>query len=253
MWSKLLFVLVEQVLGDILEEVRGGFNWHRFKRLGSLEQMHRYAKYHLKVLGEGSARKVYLLSSGKVLKIAADPATTYHLPSPRGLAQNRAEVDLFTDPKTGPIVAKVLDAHDDFYWIVMELAKEITDEEELIEAVGVSVQLLDDITTEMNVEDGVSVWLDRQINFGGFDPDDSELTDEELIDAALISHYGFTDPEEAESTLEKNPFLLGVEALINQGVAGDLNVLEHYGITSEGRVVVFDYGFTDAVKPLYWS
>jgi len=52
---------------------------------------------------------------------------------------------------------------------------------------------------------------------------------------------------------KRNPFLLRIIALMERGlVSGDLTPTKHYGVTSDGRVVIFDYGLsTETHKRFY--
>lgn len=68
-----------------------------------------YASLNLEELGKGSSRIVYLLSAKKVLKIALNV---------KGIAQNEAEIDIYTNPKTKAIIAKIFDYDVDYKYII---------------------------------------------------------------------------------------------------------------------------------------
>jgi DNA-binding phage protein len=54
--------------------------------------------------------------------------------------------------------------------------------------------------------------------------------------------------EHLESSLQQNPFVKGLEAVILSGVsAEDLTSKSQFGITADGRAVVLDYGGTNTV------
>lgn len=55
-----------------------------------------------------------MLRSKRVLKIALNK---------QGIAQNEAEINIFTNPITKPIVAKVYDYDPNFLWIISELVR----------------------------------------------------------------------------------------------------------------------------------
>lgn len=80
----------------------------------------KYCEKHLLKLGAGSGRVVFRLSDTSVLKIAKNS---------KGLAQNKAEADLFYDgyfsQKYTDMVAKVYDSATDYTWLEMELVSKI--------------------------------------------------------------------------------------------------------------------------------
>ena len=66
-------------------------------------------------IGAGSARKVYDLNNGFVMKIARNI---------RGIAQNEAEFLIFND-EYSPLLAKVYFVSDDYKYLIMRKAIEI--------------------------------------------------------------------------------------------------------------------------------
>lgn len=90
------------------------FSMNDLKKLKSVPSVIDYANSHLRFIGEGSARSVYLLSSRFVLKAARNHA---------GLGQNEAEIDVFTNPKTKPIIAKIASFDPHYKWLVSELVR----------------------------------------------------------------------------------------------------------------------------------
>lgn len=92
------------------------FNFEIFSKIASKAEMIDYADAFLEMLGQGSSRITYLLSSRYVLKIAKNPA---------GLAQNRVEIATSTDPNVKHIIAAVHRSASDGMWIVSDLVREI--------------------------------------------------------------------------------------------------------------------------------
>ena len=103
-------------MGEIRVTGNKHFDIREFRKLFSEKQAYEYAMARLQFLGKGSSRAVFLYDSGKVLKIA------YGMRS-AGKAQNKAEVDVFSNPLAKPVVAKVFDYDRDFHWIISELVK----------------------------------------------------------------------------------------------------------------------------------
>lgn len=84
---------------------RSSFDFNEFRNIKNTQKRLAYAENKLEDMGEGSSRKVFLLSSKKVLKIATNNL---------GYAQNEGEVEIYTNPSTKPIVAQVYD-HDPIF------------------------------------------------------------------------------------------------------------------------------------------
>lgn len=73
-------------------------------------------------IGAGSARKVYDLNNGFVMKIARNI---------RGIAQNEAEFLIFND-EYSPLLAKVYFVSDDYKYLIMRKADPIKNEKEFL-------------------------------------------------------------------------------------------------------------------------
>lgn len=83
--------------------------------------MMEYAENRLKSLGEGSSRRVFLLSSRFVLKIAKDDF---------GISQNEEEAKASRDPKVNHVLAKVQSSDAKNMWLVSELVRPVKDDAE---------------------------------------------------------------------------------------------------------------------------
>lgn len=176
------------------------FDFKKFRSLDNIEFMRGYADSFLQVLGEGSSRVAYALSSNKVLKIALNG---------KGVDQNIAELDVFTNPATKPMVAKVQDYDPEYRWIIADSVRIFNSEEEFEKETGV--------------------------NFKEFVED---------IKQSLIRKQ---QPESdlAVSTLKT--------IMSSNLMLGDVARIEHWGKSSDGRVVLLDYGFTKEVWQLHYS
>jgi hypothetical protein len=172
-----------------------------------------YLKRHGTFLNSGSARRVYLVDNKSVLKWAKGA---------RGLAQNETEVDVFTNPKTKPVVAKIYDYDPKFQWLVSEIVRPITDYNEF--------QKLTGLDFEQDVADlfYVTKFPDR---LGGR---------EEFAKHPRRIHNKFF-----QSIL----YLMEDTGLLN----GDLRTIEHWGKTADGRVVLLDYGLSREVYQLHYN
>lgn len=107
------------------------FDLKKFKSLDGIQIMNSYAQQLLEKMGQGSSRAAYLLSSKYVLKIAINN---------KGLAQNEAEVDVFTNPKSKPVVAKVYASDDEFRWLISDLVNPLKNGDEFTKLTGVDFE-----------------------------------------------------------------------------------------------------------------
>ena len=162
----------------------------------------------LKYLGMGSSRAVYLLSSTKVLKLAKNEA---------GIAQNAKEVDVYTDPRTRDIVAKIYDFDDKYTFIVSELVREYS------------------YSRSMPFEDTTG------FGFG------------ELKRAVYTLLHDREISEEASDDMIK--LARSVAALIDDHDApfDEVMYLMHWGKARDGRPVILDYGLTSEIMKAHYG
>lgn len=88
----------------------------------TIAQLQEYASARLKHLGRGGARRAYLLSTRKVLKIAINE---------KGIQQNNAEIEISKNAKPDAMITKVYDySKSDSCWLICELIRPVNNEEE---------------------------------------------------------------------------------------------------------------------------
>jgi len=117
-------ILLREYVSLMIEKIRTAknskskfgerFDLKKFKALDSAHMMLVYANQYLEPLGEGSSRRAFTLSSKYALKIALNE---------KGIAQNEAELDVFTNPKTKGVVAKIYGADNENRWVISDLVK----------------------------------------------------------------------------------------------------------------------------------
>jgi len=201
----------------------GKFNMDVFKRLSSLQSKHGYAGKHLQRLGGGSSRVAYALSTNSVLKIAIVGAI--HI----GKAQNKAEIDIWTNPKTKTVAAKIFDFDGEKYtWLVMEPAQEINRStfNEILQLPPFLYQ-----NDAINVINGNTEIDEFVRNIENWNRVSTETTNN-------IREYCKNPP----------PFVVALAALIKNNKLNMSDIAaEHFGKTADGRVVLFDYGCTEEV------
>ena len=186
-----------------------------------------YAREHLKELGEGSSRAVFYLSNRYVLKLAINDA---------GYAQNEAEVEVFTNPATKPIIAKIYDFDSDYAWIISEVVRELTTAREFTEKSEVNLNNL--ITT-------IRRW-DQYLQKHFKEPDKDSM-DPVAYGHALLNY-------EATKKIISHPLFEALKSLVKSSKIDldDVQDAGHWGMTADGRLVILDYGFTRAVKDKFY-
>ena len=209
--------LLREYLSLVIEKIRsrktpGGetFDLKRFKSLKNLGDLHNYAGKYLDKLGEGSSRAAYLMSGRYALKIALNN---------KGIGQNEAELDVYTNPATKRIIAKIYAADERDMWLVSDLVKPITSEEEFEQLAGVSWK---DFSKQ--VYDGIKF----------HDVDNASDFSKAVVATAHSNH-------------------LMVGDLIDQLNSPFKSVIDHWGKTPDGRVVLLDYGFTEEVDKQHYA
>jgi hypothetical protein len=169
-----------------------------------LIQLNEYAKNFLQVLGEGSSRRAYLLSSKKVLKVAMNEF---------GLSQNLTEAENaeYTDM---PLVPQIFDKSEynppGLLWIIVELVRPIT-EAEFGTATGTPWEMF-----EYELEEYYS-----KARRGNDDDEDEEEFEADEFTKGV-----------AQFVVENNLLI------------GDVLNLDHWGITADRKPVLLDSGFS---------
>jgi LysM repeat protein len=110
-------LIIKEYIDLIVEKIysvdkKNQFKLNDLKSLNNLRDIQDYTRNKLKKLGEGTAREVYLLNTGKVLKIALDRYDT---------EQNEGEV--FASARFGDLVPSVYEWDPNYNWIITELVK----------------------------------------------------------------------------------------------------------------------------------
>lgn len=72
-----------------------------------------FLKKHLKFIGRGSGRGVFIIDNKRVLKFAYNEG---------GISQNKVEISLSNNPKYSKILAEVCQYDEEYKWIIVERA-----------------------------------------------------------------------------------------------------------------------------------
>jgi hypothetical protein len=202
------------------------FNLDEFKNLRSENEMDGYARDRLRMLGRGSSRACYALTGSKVLKIAAKFRGIES--GGAGIAQNRSEVDIYTNPKIKPICTKIFDYDPEFRWVISETVRPLSSNSEFKSMMGLDIHNFTYLA-QLVLEDGTSpkYAYDQFVDEFHLNSDDP-ITDK--------------DKEACRHVIEILSNLADTDLQYE-----DLTVIGHWGKSASGNIVLLDYGFTTGV------
>ena len=233
---------------SVLLEIRGTFKWPEFKNLQSTEQMLEYAANNLKELGRGTSRAAFLLSNRFVLKVAIPEA------GEKGTGQNRGELSVYTNPASKGMVTAIQDADQQGRWLVSEIARPLSSEEEFQKLTGVSWEQFVSILKNKNtiqddfqeLDQGIKIWSRRQQSA-------QNTGNEAAVQKAANTIQKLNLRKQNLQRMLDSEIVKGTFALMEQAnvMRGDLLFVDHWGKTADGRVVLLDYGFTKDLADLY--
>lgn len=245
------------------------FNWIEFAKLESLHDLWSYANERLDFINAGSSRRVFILSSRFVLKIAKNDA---------GKAQNQYEYQLSQDPKLAPILARVRDAHPDGLWVVSDLVRPFHDDDAGIDdfesAAGFSFHEM--FANGSNLEKRIERMLDnaemqkQRLKWlldrlkraeAANDQDEIRIADADYTEGQELLGNFLSRAEELKGQMKtlQNPKLLKYREAIEYAqeeldlAEGDTEVFEHWGKTPDGRVVFLDYGLSEGIFAKHYA
>lgn len=241
-------LLIEHAVEAAINESFRGFNFKKFKNL-SVEEKLEYAKKHLPLLGQGSSRVVFGLGAGKVLKVVR---AEDKIKQRKGFEQNKAEVELYTNPKTKPIITPIYDAADDFSWLITEPVKEFTTKADFREATGISHDQLIAVLQLMPYIKRVSSNFEEAVE-KFFNSRGSSIIATRL---GMDDNLGMDSGEQAQKKYLKiynHPITQSMLHLFEMGLhPPDVAYYKHWGKTVSGKVVLMDYGATTEILKKYY-
>lgn len=184
------------------------FDLNKFKKIDDESDRMQYALSALQQLGEGGSRTVFRLTPKYVLKIAS---------SERGKSQNATESAISEDTNYRRYLARVHSHAPDFSWVISDLVRPLQNEEEFENLFGMPFQEF-----RMAIE-GRNYWKWEGNPKWKVSGSNSPHRDE------TVGTYG--DIQNLRQ-LVKSKKLHGPE----------LQFIEHWGKTPDGRIVILDYG-----------
>lgn len=179
-----------------------------------------YAKQFLPHFGAGSARTVFPISSGKVLKIAKNN---------NGFLQNKAEIEIFFANKHNDLVTRIYDFSSDYKWVLSELVRP-TDEHSFFALSGLTEDDLENIKYFKSAEEAR-----EHAETVMSDPNETFFETEVATKILKI----LDGPKSKE-------FLPNLLSLISKNnlIPGDI-VPHHFGTTANGELRLYDYGYSE--------
>jgi hypothetical protein len=202
--------------------IRGIFNFATFKRFEDQFDAYNYACETLKFLGKGSGRVAYAYSSGKVLKLAMNE---------KGFAQNEVEISVYAQRETRNIIAKIYEHDTDMMWVLAELVRPIRDRQEFLEHICSQIVPIRFFPVTGGEYEHMPHMLDV-------------ITDILRDRRTTIDTLGI-DPAFAQS--------MRAVVLENNLDSSDIETPRAWGKTSDGRLVLLDYGFSHEVRTKHYS
>lgn len=257
---------LKETIDLLINEVLGKFNLAYFKQLSrnnvrpqsKKDQMDfmyagkshpeiEYAVQMLPELGVGSSRRTFALSGSKALKIAKNE---------KGLAQNKAEMDIFQNNPGNSVVTKVFDAAPDMKWIISEIVKPFSNEE--FEATfGVSAAtfyIVKHIFEAGPTMEAFTQNLQKYVRHLHQLKKDGEITFKHP-EGGYYKISAFIGP--LTDIVKNQKFLAWFGDLVSFAKMNDLDfgdiVPTHFGRTVDGRVILYDYGLTNAVYGAHYA
>lgn len=218
-------LLREYIDGLVLEGLRNKFDIRHFMALSDPEQIWDYVeKAGLTQLGAGTGRTVYLLSSGKVLKLARN----YD-----GQDQIKDEWEGFQHFGRSGMVTQAFAVDPEYWWIIMETVRGFQSDGQLFAETGVNddliVALAEQMSGEAPTKKGFQNFLARtKAEWKKFPP-------ERKIFGMRLAMLAGAKPAGMELLFKL--YILTVKYMVD-----DIARWDHWGKTADGRIVCLDYG-----------
>lgn len=214
--------LLREYLALVMEKIRtkkgqkgmmgDKFSLKKFKSFDNYNVELAYAQKFLDLLGQGSSRAAFMLTNKYVLKIALNA---------KGIGQNEAEVDVYTNAASKAIVAKIYDSDPNYHWIISEVVKPIKDVKEFETLAGIDWK-------------GFSDYINHALHKDNPNKGATDDTMPKFVQAVI-------------QTAHVNKLLRGDLAQQDWSHEPTKDVLDHWGKSADGRIVLLDYGYTEGV------
>jgi hypothetical protein len=219
------------------------FRMSEFRNIHGFEWAITYASRRLQLLGKGSSRAVFVYNPKKVLKIAMNQA---------GVAQNQLESKISRSGKYNEVIAGVFETDPNGLWVISELVVPFM----AIDDEGYEYQFEEEKEFRKHspidfktFQEGIAPRFENKIDF------DEEEYEQMGMGRKYPSFREFTKtgPSETVSEIQRKTKLL--RTMIKQfGLKkDDIFIRSQWGRTSDGRIVLVDYGFNAEVSKKYYT
>lgn len=214
-------IISERIRGGVPTSGRHQFKWNEFVKIAKGDDL--VEKGETPSIDERfDGAKWYAKSTGLSLLGTGGSRAVFLLNSRSvlkialnipGIKQNKQEVSVSRSAQKDIQIARVLNADDDGVWVVSQLVRPMKDDDEFVSLVGYDISEVGEILEDMKKEDDAGM------------PPKKEDCD---LGIWLIW-----------STVKAGDLALG-----------DIDFLEHWGITADGKLALLDYGFTNAMADM---
>lgn len=240
--EKYIADLTDQVVSEKTRHLDSNalkFNFEEFKKLaetGSFEKLYKYTNDRLQNLSCGSSRCAYILSSGKVLKIAY-MSSVY---------QNKGEKAAFD--KFGPeYVPQVFAFAPNYMWLVVEPSRTFSSRQDMLSHTGVPEELLWFMASskDKDIRQNIAGFNEKKAKdlarWQGEDP--QGLTTQRNEDpGALSGVYSSFKPIVYDDLPEKGKELLEKFKFLTNAGMYDISRWDHWGWGVDQRIICIDPG-----------
>ena len=202
----------------ITKDVPANFDLSKFKKLTKQEERLEYLQNTSMYIGAGSSRLVYAVSPKKVIKLAG--GSSYEQSSAtgseyveKGAKQNKIEAEVWQNSpnEIKMILPKIYEADSQFLWLLSELVRPLKSDNELKSIFGVDQKTYNQFMMGIGNVDGLMFK-----NFYQALSDDKKPIADAIV--AMTKKFGL--------------------------YSADLAVLDQWGKTADGRLVILDSGIT---------
>lgn len=225
-------------------KIRKDFKLAFFRNLSCVSEMIEYAQKHLTCLGQGSSRIVFAFSKSRVLKIAINE---------KGLLQNEAEYEVAKNLKTKKSVCAIYEIGqtiEGVVWLISQIVRVIKSADEFRVLSGFGWESYGDVVKEYATQRNQDI---SKIT--------SSLSTQYSKRASLLKETGdirnafyYEKLLEDLNIMSSSEFFHGIISAMQENhlMSGDILEVDHYGKTSDGKIVLLDYGFTEDIANKFY-
>lgn len=206
---------IRGVVREVLLELSSKFSFATLNKLKTPQKVLDYCEAcGLVKLGEGTARTVFKLNATQVLKVAINES---------GMEQNKTESEIGNCTSVKDLFARIDKIAPNFLWLVMELVVPVNSDAQFSKLIKM------DIAAFRNT---LTYWYAENMQ---------------------IARHNQFEPEQYQKNL-KNRYVKAVLQVVQSCdmLPGDFAKSDSWGITTDRRLVVIDYGLSKSIFMKYY-